>query len=89
MTSIEYKSISAVQCELTEECKNTACIFKLRDCHDFPVFWYSGFEGESSKEKQDRILNSLEMGKVTYPRFTANMGTNVIYVGCEDKKWED
>lgn len=87
--SIEFRSIGSVQCKLTKECKNTACIFKLRDCYDFPVFWYSTRGGkESSCEKQNRILKELGLDDVIYPKFIANVGTNIIDVNCEDKLWK-
>ena len=90
--SIEFRPIGWTMCELTKECKNNACIFKLASCYGFPIFWYPGndIDGEESCfDKQKRILKELNLDRVIYPEFTANIGTNIIYVNCEDKKWEN
>ena len=81
---LECAPVDSIQCGLTEKCKNINCIFKLRDCYDFPVFWYSGIQ-----EKQEAIMHKLGIEEIIYPEFTANIGTNCIYVNCKDKKWED
>jgi len=76
-----YRPIINEQCSCTKECKNNKCFFKLRDCYGYPVFYYDGI-------KED-IINAVEKAgidreDVMFPELKASIGTNVIYVLCED-----
>ena len=76
-----YRPIIAEQCDYTKECKNNKCFFKMRDCFGWPPFVYEG-----SKEAGEKALKKagIEANEMMFPELKAVIGTNVIYVVCED-----
>ncbi len=76
-----FRPIIAEQCGCSKECTNNRCFFRLRDCFGYPPFWYPGNEVDINK-----ALEKAGVDDMIFPKFQAFVGTNVIYVNCENQE---
>lgn len=70
------------QCKSTDKCGNNKCFFRMRDQFGWPVWCYSGSEIEAKKAVEKA---GIDMEDIIFPKLSVNIGTNVIYLFCEDK----
>ena len=77
--------MTVYQCDKTNECCNTKCFWKLRDCmglEPFPMYVVNGeYPALESNKKIDE-----EFGPVYFPEHTVTVGTNCMYITCKDFK---
>lgn len=72
------------QCKLTQICQNDRCFWKQRDCYGlnpFPV-WKSPEGNFPLVEENEKIVEKY--GEPYYPKFKVTVGTNTMYIICED-----
>lgn len=75
--------VSIINCSKTNECKNIKCFWYLRDVYGYPPFWYENREYDINK-----ILDNIKinLAEIYFPNLKTQVGTNCIYVICEDFK---
>ena len=77
----EYEPVGVAECKSTDRCENNACFFRMRDQFGYPIFWYNGINKDAEK-----AMKKAGVDKVIFPKLSVLIGTNVIYLNCEDKK---
>jgi hypothetical protein len=71
-------------CKQVNECKNTTCMFKQRDCFGVSVFYVDPKSFPEAFKKQMELYQKY--GPWKYPKLKFVNGTNIIYIDCEDGK---
>lgn len=73
------------QCGKVDKCQNNQCFFRRRD-----VFCVNPWHIPDEKLQKENMDKHHELdakyGEQIFPRVSASIGTNVIYVNCEDYK---